>query len=92
MRTTLDETAALMRAAGIVEPLRFSAALADGERLHVFRCASDDKPPTLYLQQGERGTIVASEPLDDGDWRPLKNGEMLTISRSKKRVAGSALV
>ena len=94
MRATLDETAALMRAQGIAEPLRFSAALADGERLHVFRWASDDKPPTLYLQQGERGAIVASEPLtdDDGDWRPLKNGEMLTLAHRKQRSEAAVLV
>ena len=87
MRATLDETAALMRDAGIAEPLRFSAALADGEHIHVFRCASDDQPPTLYLQKGERGTIVASEPLtDEGHWRALENGEMLTLTHSRSRV------
>jgi predicted glutamine amidotransferase len=93
MRTTIDDTAALMRDRGIAEPLRFSAALTDGERLHVFRCASDDKPPTLYLQQGERGTTVASEPLtdDDGDWRPLKNGDMLTLTHTRVRVEADAL-
>ena len=94
MRATLDDTAALMHAAGIADPLRFSAALTDGEHLHVFRWASDDKPPTLYLQQGESGSLVASEPLtdDDGDWRPLKNGEMLTLERGKQHAAAAELV
>ena len=96
MQATLDETVAAMQEAGITEPLRFSAALADGERLHVFRCASDDQPPTLYLQQGERGTIVASEPLtDEGHWRALENGEMLTLTRShtiRRNIAEPALV
>jgi predicted glutamine amidotransferase len=84
MRATLDETMALMRAQGIAEPLRFSAALTDGRRLHIFRCASDDAPPTLYVKQAERGTIVASEPLAGGDdgWRTLKNGEMLTLTHA----------
>jgi predicted glutamine amidotransferase len=70
-----------MRAQGIAEPLRFSAALTDGRRLHIFRWASDDAPPTLYVKQTERGTIVASEPLAGGDdgWRTLKSGEMLTL-------------
>ena len=93
MRATLDETAALMRDAGIAEPLRFSAARADGEHIHVFRCASDDQPPTLYLQKGERGTIVASEPLtDEGHWRALENGEMLTLTHSRSRVEEPVLV
>ncbi len=79
---TLAETAALLRERGIDEPLRFSAALADGERLHVFRWASDDKPPTLYLQRRAARTIVASEPLSDNedDWRALASGEMLTLT------------
>jgi glutamine amidotransferase len=91
MRAILDDTVALMQAHGVTEPLRFSAALSDGERLHLFRCASDDKPPTLYLQRGDHGSIVASEPLDDddGDWRPLKNDEMLTLTHARQRqIAG----
>jgi predicted glutamine amidotransferase len=93
MRATLDDTVALMHEMDIAEPLRFSAALSDGERLHVFRCASDDKPPTLYLQQDDRGSIVASEPLtdDDGDWRPLRNGEMLTLTPVRQRLATEAI-
>jgi predicted glutamine amidotransferase len=89
VRATLDETVALMRGQEIVEPLRFSAALTDGQRLHVFRWASDDRPPTLYLHEGERGTTVASEPLtdDESDWRPLGQGEFLTLSLSKRRAA-----
>jgi predicted glutamine amidotransferase len=88
VQATLEDTVALMREQGIVEPLRFSAALSDGVHLHVFRWASDDKPPTLYLQQNAQGSIVASEPLtdDDGDWRPLKNGEMLTLARPTRQV------
>lgn len=94
MRATLDETTALMRERGITEPLRFSAALADGRRLHVFRHASDDAPPTLYVKQGERGSIVASEPLAVGDagWRALKNGETLTLMHAITATRSAALV
>jgi predicted glutamine amidotransferase len=72
----------LMRAHGIAEPLRFSAALTDGRRLYIVRHASDDAPPTLYVKQGARGSIVASEPLAGGDagWRALGNGETLTLT------------
>jgi predicted glutamine amidotransferase len=92
MRATLDDTMALMRAQGITEPLRFSAALADGQRLHLFRCASDDAPPTLYVKQSARGTLVASEPLAGGDdgWRALGNGEMLTLTRASAAARGTA--
>ena len=47
LQATLAETTALMRAHGVPEPLRFSAALTDGQRLHIVRHASDDAPPTL---------------------------------------------
>ncbi len=91
MRATLDDTMALMRAHGVPEPLRFSAALADGQRLHLFRCASDDAPPTLYVQQTRHGVTVASEPLcnNAGAWRALGRDEMLTLSlpvAGKRRV------
>lgn len=89
-----DDTAALMRERGSEQPLRIWAALADGEQLHVFRMASDDKPPTLYLRRGERGCVVASEPLDDdeGDWRPLRCGSAPTFDRMGRQVEEAALV
>jgi predicted glutamine amidotransferase len=90
LRATLDEVMVLMREHGITEPLRFSAALTDGRRLHIVRHASDDAPPTLYVKQGERGSIVASEPLAGGDdgWRALKNGQTLTLTFAGAAVRG----
>ena len=91
--SVFEDTAALMQARGIEQPLRFSAALADGEHLHVFRLASDDKPPSLYLRRGTRGCVVASEPLDDddGDWRPLRCGSATTFDRMGREVEEAAL-
>lgn len=60
----LAEVEALMAEAGIAEPLRFTAALSDGERVLGFRYASDDKAPTLYFRDFPCGTVLASEPLD----------------------------
>ena len=70
-----------MRHHGIGEPLRFAAALSDGQRLHVFRLSSDERPPSLYLQQGHTGVTVASEPLagDESSWRPVPAGSVLSI-------------
>lgn len=81
MLAVLDETQALMRREKIDAPLRFAAALADGERLHAFRIASDDQPPTLYRRDGPDGTVIASEPLDDDDlgWTPLPAGAVVTL-------------
>ena len=64
MQAVLEHTQALMQRLGIAEPLRFAAALSDGEQLLAFRFSSDDRPPTLYVGSCAQGSIVASEPLD----------------------------
>lgn len=77
-----ERTAELMQRSGIREPLRFAAALADGREIHAFRLSSDDAPPTLYRRCGQRGALVASEPLDDGDageWLPLEVGDVVCL-------------
>ena len=76
MTRTLEAVRAMMTVAGIDEPLRFAAALTDGETLYAFRWACDARPPSLYFRQAEGGLTVASEPTDgrrDG-WRPAPKG------------------
>lgn len=80
MLAVLDDTRRLMQRHGVQTPLRFAAALSDGERLHAFRIASDDTPPTLYRRDCDHGTVIASEPLDDEPgWAPLPAGAVLTL-------------
>ena len=80
MHEVLEHTQGLMRGRGIAQPLRFAAALADGERLHAFRHASDGAPPTLYQRRTDDGIVVASEPLDDEPgWHALDNGSVLSV-------------
>jgi predicted glutamine amidotransferase len=82
VQAVFDDTVALMRQRGVDEELRFSAALSDGARLHVFRLASDGQPPTLYVRAGRAGTTVASEPLDDGGgWQPVASGALMHFER-----------
>ncbi len=78
-----DETVERLKDAGIAQPLRFAAALADGEMLYAFRLASDGQPPTLYLRHDARGTVIASEPLDDANdpWQLLPVGGVVTANR-----------
>ena len=64
MQAVLQNTQKLMAGLGIAEPLRFAAALSDGQQLLAFRFASDDQPPSLYVGGCAHGHIVASEPLD----------------------------
>jgi predicted glutamine amidotransferase len=83
-----DDTVARMQRAGISEPLRFCAALSDGQTLIAFRLASDAHPPTLYLRRGAHGSVVASEPLDDSDvgWEALPAGTLVRLSKTGQRI------
>lgn len=83
MPTVLDDTLALMRQAGVTEPLRFAAALADGEQVFAFRFSSDARPPTLYVRESENGSMVASEPLDgnQGQWQAVPPNSWVRMSR-----------
>jgi glutamine amidotransferase len=76
LATVRDE----MDVAGIDEPLRFSAALTDGQRLQVFRWSSDPLAPSVYYRQSTGALVVVSEPLDDdasGCWRSLPANHVL---------------
>jgi predicted glutamine amidotransferase len=79
-----EETARRVARARVGKPVRFSAALADGQALYAFRLSSDDSPPSLYLRSGEGGTVLASEPLDDGPepWAAVPAGGVVKVTRS----------
>lgn len=64
MAGALGDALALMREAGVREPLRCAAALADGETIHALRWSSDASPPSLYLCDRGDSVVVASEPVD----------------------------
>jgi glutamine amidotransferase len=79
MARTLKAVRGLMSAAGVAEPLRFTAALTDGRDLYAFRWACDGQPPSLYARKGEGGLTIVSEPIDgcrDG-WREVPKGSAL---------------
>ena len=89
-----------MNKAGVREPLRFTAALTDGNDLYAFRWASDSHAPTLYWRQSASSIVVVSEPLD-GDraqWREVpqgcvlvaRGGRCLEIRRLERDVAFAA--
>jgi predicted glutamine amidotransferase len=77
----LRRVCAQMQEAQIDAPLRFAAALADGDDVFAFRWASDDRPPTLYLRREPWGQMVASEPLEGeaSAWSLLGNGAALCL-------------
>jgi len=79
---TLELVLEEMRRGGVTAPLRFTAALTDGNAIWAFRWASDAAPPTLYYRQGERGLVVVSEPIDDDreDWHTVPAGHALVAA------------
>ncbi len=81
VRAVLAETLAAMRERGIEEPLRFAAALADGQQVWAFRWASDAGAPSLYLKPQRGGWAVASEPLgDDAEaWVAIPQGQLVHL-------------
>lgn len=88
----LDRVRQAMRNAAVTEPLRFAAALSDGQSLYAFRAATDARPPTLYVREharGEvRGMVVASEPLDDDNtaWQAVADGHAVVIDGAGTRI------
>ncbi len=79
----LNETLAMMHVLHVHEPLRFAAALADGQQIHAFRFSSDKRAPTLYLHHHEsRGQVVASEPLEDEHegWELIAPGTVVRVN------------
>jgi predicted glutamine amidotransferase len=82
MARVLKTVRGLMDDAGIAEPLRFTAAFADGENLFAYRWASDRRPPSLYFRELDGHLLVVSEPIDDRTrgWREVPKGCALVAS------------
>ncbi len=61
------------------EPLRFTAALADGHNLYAFRYAANDRANTLYYRTCGNDVVIVSEPLDAERerWKPVPPGHMV---------------
>jgi len=70
---TLGTVAGMMAAAGIDEPLRFTAAMTDGRDLYAFRWSTDERAPTLYFCDEGGDLLVVSEPIDRAKerWHPV---------------------
>jgi predicted glutamine amidotransferase len=78
----LADVKAAMRAAGVAEPLRFTAGLTDGETLWAFRWSCDARPPSLYYKQDSAGLRLVSEPIDaNADWQEVPRGFTLVSRR-----------
>jgi predicted glutamine amidotransferase len=76
---TVGQVQEVMEKSGTGEPLRITAAIADGDRIYALRYSSDNQSPTLYygtggaiqvtdrhvqFSAGDEAVLVLSEPLD----------------------------
>ncbi len=77
--TTIDDTLDIMEEAGITEPLRFTAAFADGDDIYAFRYSSDEFAPSLYHCKEDNCLLIVSEPLDEGKhhWQAVPQGHAI---------------
>jgi predicted glutamine amidotransferase len=73
---------------GYHEPLRFTAALANGRDVYAFRYAANDQANTLYYRESGDNVVIVSEPLDTDrvHWKPVPPGHAI-VAREGERVA-----
>jgi len=84
---TLTLVERCMLEADISDPLRFTAAFTNGERIYAARYATDHQPPTLYTKTRPEGSgvVVVSEPLDEQreGWTAVPPQQIITVSAEK---------
>ena len=85
-RRTLLALTRLVNQRGYREPLRFTAALADGRDLYAFRYAVNDTSNSLYFRESDDGIVVVSEPLDKQyeNWQEVPENRVI-VSRAGAR-------
>jgi predicted glutamine amidotransferase len=84
LSATLAQVHEVMAEEGVAEPLRFTAALSDGETIYAVRHASDQAPPTLYWRSaecaGKRSVSIVSEPLEQPEtWQSVPADRVLVV-------------
>jgi ergothioneine biosynthesis protein EgtC len=89
LAAALNDALVLMQEAGVREPLRCAAALADGETIHAVRWSSDAKPPTLYVCHRGDSVVVASEPVDAARdcWQAVPPNALVTVTGGSATVS-----
>jgi glutamine amidotransferase len=81
----LAQISDLLTTDGHEEPLRFTAALANGRDLYAFRYAANDNANSLYYRESADNVVIVSEPLDAerAHWKPVPPGYMIAALAGK---------
>ncbi len=84
LRKTIQAVVYAMAEAGVEEPFRMTAALANGHNVVALRYSTDDRPPSLYWSEIDGDLTVVSEPLDahNDQWNEVPTAHLLTVERS----------
>jgi predicted glutamine amidotransferase len=82
--TSLTE---MVSSKGYREPLRFTAALANGRDLYAFRYAANDQANSLYYRESGDNVVIVSEPLDTNrtHWKQVPPGHAI-VAREGERL------
>jgi glutamine amidotransferase len=85
---TLATVADIVRSSGASEPVRFTAALTDGQALYAFRYATDEAATSLYYRDTGDHVVVVSEPLDRNTafWKPVPPGHLIAAPAGERTV------
>src|SRR2546428_10227190 len=84
-RRTLAALTDMLSTDGLKEPLRFTAALANGRDLYAFRYSANDHANSLYYRQAGGNVVIVSEPLDaeHANWKPVPAGQIVIAQADK---------
>lgn len=82
MQKAVAQLEALSRSHGSTPHMRLTAAFSNGNKLYAARYASDNRAPSLYYRQNDKGTALVSEPFDtDAGWKEVPQGSFCTFEK-----------
>lgn len=84
IKTTLAMIASAMSSKEIIEPLKASICISDGNQFWAVRYSSDQHAPTVFIKQRGADIVLASEPLESSkEWRQVAPQTILNIRSDK---------
>lgn len=78
LRTSLGRVAKIVLAAD--QQATLNVALSDGTTSFVTRTSVGERCNSLYVHQAPDAVVVASEPLDEGDWQPVPEHHLVRVT------------
>ena len=88
--SALIDVKQVMNDMGVSEPLRFAAAITDGQTLTAFRWSCDGKAPSLYYRECNGNLTIVSEPIDHdrSNWQAVPQNAVLMARQGQPLTFG----